>query len=201
MKQIAEIILAFLSILGLLLTDGINIIWSILIALVGIVCIVMLSFDYYKDKQTNKIICTSDEEIKTQMKKIIKTPGKVGIMSRDLSWVDVEVEACIKEKAKSMLIFAEDPSPLTQRLELAGVEMRYYGVFGFEPKTRFTIIRYNTNKPQVAIANTEHSIRKRGKVKHTIYQTSTQGREDEWINSLTSDMLDLCRKACEKNKK
>lgn len=179
MKQIAEIILAFLSILGLLLTDGINIIWSILIALVGIVCIVMLSFDYYKDKQTNKIICTSDEEIKTQMKKIIKTPGKVGIMSRDLSWVDVEVEACIKEKAKSMLIFAEDPSPLTQRLELAGVEMRYYGVFGFEPKTRFTIIRYNTNKPQVAIANIEHSIRKRSKVKHTIYQTSTQGREDE----------------------
>lgn len=162
-----------------------------------LVDIALIVYNISKEEQINELICESDEEIKSAMKKIIKMQGKVCIMSRDLSWVDAEVEACISFKSASMLIFAEKETELTERLKKCGVDLRYYGALGFEPKTRFTIIRYNANNPQVAIANTRNLIRKKGKFKHTIYQTTNESRIDEWINSLAVDMVTLCKLVCD----
>lgn len=122
--------------------------------------------------------------------------GKICIMSRDLSWVDCEVRACIVSKAPNVLIFLEKETNLTNELRDNGVEIMCYGMWNFEPKTRFTIIRYNTNNPQVAIANTQNSIRKKGKIRHTIYQTQRNNGTDEWINSLAIDMIQLCKSVC-----
>ena len=153
---------------------------------------------YYvsKNDETNQLVCQSDDEIKEAMKKIIKMQGKICVMSRDLSWVDCEVKACIISKAPNVLVFAEKETALTKELQEKGVEIKYYGCWDFEPKTRFTVIRYNTNTPQVAIANTQNSIRKKGKIRHTIYQTQQNNGTDEWINSLAIDMIELCKSVC-----
>lgn len=127
------------------------------------------------------------------MKELIKSQGKVCIMSRDLSWVDRDIEKCILEKKNSIKFFVENEIALTKRLQANGVQVKYYGHLGFEPKTRFTVIRYNRANPQVAIANTQNSIRKKHKYKHVIYETSDSAcKQDKWINSLAVDMVTLC---------
>lgn len=196
MKKIIEIIASFASIISLAFVECMPRLISYSIGIIGCVSLILLVYDHFKSNQSNEVTCTSDDDIKSQMKKIIKMQGKICIMSRDLSWVDSEVEACIYAKASSVLIFAEKRTELTKRLESKSVEILYYGGLGFEPKTRFTMIRYNTSNLQVAIANTQNSIRKKGNVKHVIYQTVKGKREDEWINSLASDMILLCKASC-----
>ena len=138
-------------------------------------------------------INVSEDEIRSAMIKIIKSQGKVCIMSRDLSWVNPEVSDCLKKKKDNLLIFAQKETELTKKLKEAGIQIRYYGDTHFEPQTRFTIIGYNKPTPQVAISRTQYTIRKRGKLNHKIYQTSMSGDErDMWINSLALDMIDLC---------
>ena len=155
-----------------------------------------ISYNVSKTDEVNELICQSDEEIKDAMKALIKMQGKICIMSRDLSWVDCEIEAILISKSQNILIFAEKETQLTKKLQSNGVEIRYYGYLGFEPKTRFTVIRYNGNNPQVAIANTQNSIRKKSKICHAIYQTKKNNGTDEWINSLAIDMISLCRSVC-----
>lgn len=117
-------------------------------------------------------------------------------MSRDLTWVNGEIEDVLTSKASSVVIFAERENEVTKRLRAKGIQVYYYGKLGFEPKTRFTVIRYNRDNPQVAIANTLETVRKKGKFKHTIYETRDQGqRQDKWINSLAIDLISLCKLA------
>lgn len=196
MKKCIEAIATFCSIISLAFASVIPLIFRIIIVAIGITSFGFLFYDYYRESQTNEIVCHSNDEIIEAMKRIIKMQGKICIMSRDLTWVNTEVEACICAKAQSVLIFAEKESDLTNRLISAGVTVKYYGFLNFEPKTRFTMIRYNKSNPQVAIANTQNSVRKNGNVKHTIYQTENGRRTDDWINSLAGDMIHLCNLIC-----
>lgn len=171
------------------------------IVIIGCICFGYLIYDAISSSKTNEIVCHSDEEIASTMKELIKTHGKICIMSRDLSWVDAEMEACISVRKDNVLIFAQKESDLTRRLIENGATVKYYGHLHFEPKTRFTIIRYNSNNPQVAIANTQNSVRKKNKFKHVIYETVNNGsQQDQWINSLALDMMSLCIAASEGDK-
>lgn len=165
----------------------------LLIMIMGIVSFGILIYDDIKNRTENEKICRSEAEIKNTMQELIKTPGKVCIMSRDLSWVDEAMEKCIVDKKNSISIFAEKENELTKRLAQKGVKLKYYGHLNFEPKSRFTVIRYNRDDPQVAIANTKYSIRRRQKVKHVIYETGgDEYKQDKWITSLAIDMITLC---------
>jgi len=186
------------SIASLAFTSTIPIPFRIIIGFIGIACLAYLLYIEFKENTLNERICTSEEEIKTAMKEIIKTQGKICVVSRDLTWVDNEVAACISAKKSSIIIFAEKENPTTQKLKAEGIKIKFYGHLGFEPKTRFTIIRYNSINPQVAIADTQHSIRKKKKFKHTIYETVSNGsKQDKWINSLALDMMNLFNVVCE----
>lgn len=172
------------------------------IIIVGILCLTLLLFGIYKEKknlQINEIICTNDEQIKEEMKNLIKMQGKICIMSRDLTWVDDKIKKCIIEKKSSTLIFAEHETELTKKLEENGVDIRYYGKTGFIPNTRFTVIRYNKSDRQVAIANTKNTLRKKNKMEHTIYMTNEDpnDKRDSWLSSLAYDMISLCEKVSE----
>lgn len=181
------------SILGLALGPGLPTWVRIIITVFGIACLVFLIFSEIKADSINEITCQSEEEIRSAMINIIKSQGKVCIMSRDLSWVNPEVSDCLKKKKDNLLIYAQKETELTKKLKEAGIQIRYYGDTHFEPQTRFTIIGYNKPTPQVAISRTQYTIRKRGKLNHKIYQTSMSGDErDMWINSLALDMIDLC---------
>lgn len=192
MKRWITAIASSASIISLAFIVNIPIWLRIIIGVLGFVCLIVLCYSEFKSDTKNQRICHSDDEIQKAMMQIIRTPGKICIMSRDLSWVNDEIKDCIKRK-KDVLIFAEKETELTLELASSGVRIKLYGKCNFEPKTRFTIIGYNRNNPQVAIANTQHTIRKNGALVHTIYETSAnQSSQDEWINSLAIDMMNLC---------
>ena len=197
MKTIITAIGTFASIIGLAFISTIPL-WSrILIGFFGLVCLGVLIFDYYNNDRSNERICHSPGEIKTAMLDLIRTQGKICIMSRDLTWVDKDVEKQIAKKGPSITIFVESSTDLTKRLSKSGVIIKLYGSKGFEPTSRFTVIKYPRD-PQVAIANTKYSIRKAHSFKHYIYETGGgNAQQDKWINSLAIDMIELCKLVCE----
>lgn len=203
MKNIKYIITSActaLSIISLAFSEHMTIGVKHFIIAVGLVCFAFLLCDEIRSNTRNERICKSDEAIEDAMKELINSHGQICIMSRDLSWVTPEISACLETKKDSVLIFAESENTRTKILTERGINVQYYGKLGFEPKTRFTIIRYNKNDPQVAIANMQNSIRKKKQFKHIIYQTRATGNpQDEWINSLAVDMVKLCEAACKDN--
>ena len=182
------------SIVSLAFIKDIPFFFKILLVIVGVWGTGYLIYYGIKKDKVNERVCKSDKEIKDTMKEIINSSGKVAIMSRDLSWVDAETEVCLALKKDNMLICVQQESELTRRLAKTGTKIIYYGHIGFEPISRFTIIRYNKKDCQVAIANTESSVRKQNNFRHIIYQTKSSGdRKDEWINTLAKDMISLCK--------
>lgn len=174
---------------------------TFVIVIVALVCLGYLIYDAYKNSSVNERVCKNEEEIEQAMRELIKTQGKVCIMSRDLSWVSPEIMGCLEHKRGSVTIFAQEENEITKKLREKQVNIKYYGEYGFEPKTRFTVIRYNTDRPQVAIANMEYSIRKGNKFRHVIYETAVRGsQQDSWINSLAVDMINLCNLVCKEKK-
>lgn len=174
---------------------------TFIIVTVALICLGYLIYDAYKNSLVNERICKSEEEIEQAMRELIKTQGKVCIMSRDLSWVSPEIMGCLENKRGSVTIFAQEENEITKTLREKQVNIKYYGEYGFEPKTRFTVIRYNTDRPQVAIANMEYSIRKGNRFRHVIYETAVRGsQQDSWINSLAVDMINLCNLVCKEKK-
>ena len=183
------------SILSLALSTDMPLPARIALVVFSMACLALLLHDNVKQHSVNERICRSEDEIKETMKTLVKTQGKVCIMSRALTWVDAEVEACIASKGRSIIIFAENENELTKRLIEKGVVVKYYGTLGFQPLTRFTVIQYNRTDPQVAISNRKNSIRKNKRFRHVIYETGGGNcKQDQWITSLAVDMINLCIK-------
>lgn len=196
MKTIITSIGTVASIISLTALPGIPLWGKIIICVIGIVSFAFLLIDHYRGAQVNEIKCKNDSEIKESMKRIIKSQGKICIMSRDLSWVDDDIKKCFKEKGSSLLIFVQKENKDTREIASYGAEIQYYNALGWEPKTRFTVIRYNRDHPQVAIANTQDTIRRRNKFVHTIYETSQNNcKQDDFIASLAMDLISLCKKS------
>lgn len=176
-----------------------------IIGIIGAICVGMLAYDDYKSNQPdeNEMVCTNETEIKEEMIKLIKTQGKICIMSRDLSWVEKDVMDCIINKKDSVKIFAQAENETTRKLVDAGVAVRYYGSTGFEPLTRFTILRPKKPDSQVAIAMTNSQLKKKKKktFEHIIYLTGGKhaDKRDRWITSLATDMMELCDKVSTSN--
>ena len=191
-----------LSIIGLAFSEILPVWVRVSLVLLGVFCTIVLIKDSYIKNQTDERVCHNSEEIKACMKDIIKAQGKICIMSRDLSWVDEEIEFQLysKGKHKSVIIFAENETDLTKRLSTNGVKIMYYGHLNFEPKLRFSVIRYNSNNPQVIISDPQNSIRKGGKIKHVIYE-SGDNRQDRWLASLALDLITLCQEVFESAEK
>ena len=181
----------FASIISLALTTQLNFGFRILIGIGGVICLCVLVYYDYKRAQINERICHTPEEIEEAMKELVKTQGKVCVVSRDLSWVTPEISTCILQKKRDILIFVQKANEITSSLVKNGVKIKCYGS-GFEPKTRFTVVRYNRPNPQVAIANTLNTVRKKKSFMHTIYQTGGNNCcQDAWIKSLAFDMITL----------
>ena len=200
-KQLISAAASAASIIGLAFVPAsLPLGFKIVIVVIGVLCLCYLTCDSIKSSRINETICRSDEEIKQVMKKLIQTDGQTCIMSRNLTWVDDELEREICEKGDDIQIFVNRKSRLTERLKNHHVRIKYYGKSGFVPKTRFTVLRYTRNNPQVAIANTQDTVRRGETLTHTIYETSDNGsRHDRWINSLALDMISLCEVVSDDN--
>ena len=199
-KQLFTAAASAASIISLAFVSFIPMIGRIFLVVIGVFCLCFLTYDSIKNNRINETVCRSDEEIKQVMRQLIQTDGQTCIMSRNLTWVDDELEKEIYKKKDDLLIFVSRKSELTERLKAHEVRVKYYGKTGFVPKTRFTVLRYTRNNPQVAIANTQDTVRRGAALTHTIYETSDEGsRHDRWINSLALDMIRLCESVSDDN--
>lgn len=195
-KRIIIAICTAASIVGIAFIPGIPEAWTIVLVVVSFIFLIILLIPDAKEKLT---ICKSDEEIRRYMVDWIKQKGQVKLLSRDLSWVESDSVALdiIRKKARDITIYAQCDSPLIQELKKFGVKVILYGHLTFEPVTRFTIIRSNKPDKQIAIAKTQSS--KKGKFKHTIYQTGVEGDDrDKWLISLAQDITNLLDAAIDK---
>lgn len=188
------------SILGLAFIPNVWLVLKIVFIIMGIVSLIVLFVDAYKKNQVNQRICTNEKEIKDAMLDIIRSQGKICIMSSSLSWVDEDIKKNIINKGRRITIFAKEENDVTIALKKAGITVMFYGD-KFSPQTRFTIIGYDRNASQVAVANPEHLVRNTKKLHHVIYETSPNGiPQDQWITSLAKDLIKLCKLYCEENK-
>ena len=187
------------SIIGLALLNEIPFLIRIVLLIISSIAAFNLFREDYKKNHENIRLCKSQLEIEEAMKDLVRSQGKICIMSRDLSWVTSDIKNLLKKKKGNVRIFAQEKRPLTLELESAGVEVYYYGAFQFEPKTRFTIIRYNRPDHQVAIAETSSALKKKW-FQHKIYETKTDDLQDRFICSLSLDLMELCQLACKREK-
>lgn len=200
MKRVIFAIGTAASIFGLAFISGAGIVWKIIFIFIGIASLIVLLIDACKKNQVNQRICTNEKEIKNAMLDIIRSQGKICIMSSSLSWVDEDIKKSIINKGRRITIFAKEENDVTVALKNAGINILYYGC-KFSPQTRFTIIGYDRDVSQVAVANPKHSVRKTKKLHHVIYETSPNGiPQDQWITSLAKDLMKLCELHCEENK-
>jgi len=96
--------------------------------------------------------------IKNYMIYWIHNGGRVAIWSRDLSWVDGDVEKLLVEKAKrnELIICLPVKTDLSDRLKNDGAEVYIYGVNYLEdPSARFTIAFYGRDGSKVAVGRTK----------------------------------------------
>lgn len=198
--QISGAIGTVASIISLAFSTGISVWARILIVIIGLACFFVLMYNAYEEATRNERICRNNHEIEDAMKELVTSPGNICIMSHSLSWITDDIIKALKDKVaedKSVIVFAEKRNSKTLKLEHNDIEVLYYGKYNFIPQTRFTAIRYDANNPQVAISNMRHSIRRKNRFKHVIYETTPNSSpQDEWIKSLAVDMITLCKAVC-----
>lgn len=194
--NIVSAITSFCSIVSLISFPQLPVWLKIIILVIALACAGYIVWFSVVNNRKNEIVCHTDEEIKAEMKKLISQQGKVCIMSRDLSWVDVDIFSAIIKKKDSVIIYAEKENERVEELRENGVKIKLYGMHGFVPETRFTIIRYGRANPQISIADTRYSIRK-GNLEHKIYQTTIENQSDGYILSLARDLTNLMEKVSE----
>lgn len=114
---------------------------KILIVLLGITGIAYLSHQTIADNRITETVLSSDEEIQERIKEIAKTQSEICISSKDLSWMNEEIESIIADNAANILLFVRSETAETRKLAGKGVRVKYYGETGFTPTTRFTLVQ------------------------------------------------------------
>jgi hypothetical protein len=104
--------------------------------------------------------------INKYMFNMLKDSGRCEICSRDASWIeDRQIHELLSKKAKrgELTFLVHKLTPQLAALQAAGAEMIEYGVLGFDPITRFTVVNAgNQASSYVAIGrrkpNEQHTI-------------------------------------------
>lgn len=165
---------------------------KIVLLIVGILGTLVLGYVLFIMQNDNYKKCKSKEEVNQFMKEWIKTDGVVEVLSRDLSWVDTEMQTIFAEKGEDLYLFVEKETEKTKRLigRVPQSNIIYYSDYGFQPKSRFTFIHANKDNRQMAIAIKEEETPKR--FNHEIYILN-DSQFDKKMMVLAKDLLDLLK--------
>jgi hypothetical protein len=125
------------------------------------------------------------EKIRDFMFRWISTEGRVVIHTRDMSWAGQEarIAELLRAKAESgeLTICLPHRIPLTDDLEQIGAHVLTYARLGFEPRSRFTIVRHGREDAQVAIGRQVHGV-------HTI---ATYSLGEHSVFALAEDLVEF----------
>lgn len=151
------------------------------------VVIVTAAIGLFFNRETK--ICKSEQEINDFMRHWIATDGVVKVFSRDLSWVDDEMMGIIRKKGGDLYFYVQSENDTVKNIRQMnpGCKFYYYGDYGFEPDSRYTVIRANKDSRQIAVALKQQKGFK--KMRHEIY-ISKESAYDKKILGLAMDLME-----------
>ncbi len=126
-SRIIKVVATAASIFGLAFMDGLSALPRYIIMGVGVICFSWLLYDEYKSNCVNERVCTNQDQVNKAMEDIIKSQGKICIVSRDLSWVDENIKKSLVDKKDNVLIFAQAKNNTTEQLKAEGIKVKFYG--------------------------------------------------------------------------
>jgi hypothetical protein len=112
-----------------------------------------LAFETNAIIKSRPVLLKSEDDVKSYMSAQIKMgAGRTSILSRDLSWVDDDIEKILFELARhsNLTIFMESENAVSARLHSAGAEIFTYKTANF-PITRFIITNEGRADARVAL--------------------------------------------------
>ncbi|MGA6180921.1 hypothetical protein ACPEH1_07355 [Stenotrophomonas sp. NPDC077421] len=162
MKSLLNWLAAAASLIGLFFTlnpfsERLSSLQILIIAAIVIVFGAAATFDVKEELRRAIKKYKTTAEINTYMHEMLRNSGKCEICSRDASWIsDKRIFSLLQSKAsRSELTFlVHRRTPELDQLASLGAEVIAYGVFGFEPMTRFTVANAgNDSSSYVAIGH------------------------------------------------
>lgn len=89
--------------------------------------------------------------------------GRTAILSRDLSWITSDYIGRLekKSKRKELIIFIPQPNEVSEKLRVAGADVRYFGSLISDSadsiiKSRFTIIQWDSTSARITYPKEDH---------------------------------------------
>ncbi len=129
--------------------------WQILFLLLSVIAFGWAAIrDIREDLNKSKKKYRNNSEINKYMYDMLNESGACEICSRDASWVsDRRIFSVLEQKSKKgeLTFLVHKRTEEIKQLEKWGAEVIEYGVLGFDPITRFTIVNPG-NKPSSYVA-------------------------------------------------
>jgi hypothetical protein len=164
MKKLAGTIFAHvLSLVGILrlffslsANERSQLSWQLGVTTVCVIILVVTVFeiiDFIRTKPTQFRVL-KQKRIKAYMRKWLGSGGRAFIFTRDMTWAnDPAVQKTLHEKAQrdELTICIEHMIPLAEQLRDNGAKVISYGELGVVPRSRFTVIDFESNSARVAV--------------------------------------------------
>jgi hypothetical protein len=132
--------------------------------------------------------CATAQAIQEFMISWIGKEGRAAIYTRDMSWADDDRVAKIlrtKAQRSELVICLPKSIPLTNELAKLGAEIHTYARLGYDPRSRFTVVRLGRSDAAVAIGRNINGV-------HTI-ETYDVGEHP--VFALAEDLVEIARRA------
>lgn len=125
--------------------------FCLIISVISIMYII-LQINLYRSRQRT-YVHSSQEKVNKYLYKWIKDGSRTVIFTRDFTWANSsrEMLLMLEEKAKNneLIVCLYHQTEITSRLKDLGAEIYIHNLSDI--KSRFTIIHYGTNSPQITI--------------------------------------------------
>lgn len=127
-------------------------VFCLTISVVSIIYVI-LQINLYKRNRQQTFIHSSQEKVNKYLYDWIKEGSRTVIFTRDFTWANSSTNmlSMLEEKSKKheLIICLYQPTDITNRLKELGAEVYIHNLHDL--KSRFTIIHYGTNSPQITI--------------------------------------------------
>lgn len=130
--------------------------WLFCAIIVGIsaLYIWVQTVDYLREKK-KVFVHSTPEKVHSYLYKWIKDGGRTVVFTRDFTWANCNQEmlAMLQEKArrKELIVCLYRATDITDQLKTLGAEVYTHDLHDL--KSRFTIIHYGTNCPQITVGS------------------------------------------------
>ena len=127
-------------------------VFCLIISIISIVYIIF-QINLYKKSRQQTYVHSSQEKVNKYLYDWIKEGSRTVIFTRDFTWANSSyaMQSMLEEKSRrhELIVCLYQPTEITNRLKDLGAEIYIHNLHDL--KSRFTIIHYGTNSPQITI--------------------------------------------------